>query len=80
MNKLLKYISPRKHWLTALLLGTVMPAFAQKAERPNIVLILVDDLGFSDIGPYGATDIETPNLDKLAAEGLKLKEFYNNSI
>jgi len=80
MNKLLKYISPRKHWLTVLLLGTAMPAFAQKAERPNIVLILVDDLGFSDIGPYGATDIETPNLDKLAAEGLKLKEFYNNSI
>ncbi|WP_432710831.1 arylsulfatase [Pedobacter sp.] len=80
MKTLLQNISTLKHWLPVLLLGTLAPAFAQKTERPNIVLILVDDLGFSDIGPYGATEIETPNLDKLAAEGLKLREFYNNSI
>ena len=61
--------------LTLILSGQV---FAQK--KPNIVLILVDDLGFSDIGPYGASEIETPNLDRLASEGLRLKEFYNNSI
>jgi len=58
----------------------VQVAAAQKKQKPNIVLVLVDDLGFSDIGPYGATEIETPNLDKLAAGGLRLKEFYNNSI
>lgn len=65
--------------LTALLLGTTS-AQAQKVQKPNIVLILVDDLGFSDIGPYGASELQTPNLDRLAAEGLRLKEFYNNSI
>ena len=76
----------KQHLKTYMALALVLPMFstvpalAQKDQRPNIVLILVDDLGFSDIGPYGASEIETPNLDKLAAEGLRLKEFYNNSI
>jgi len=64
----------------AVLVSTAIPASAQKDQRPNIVLVLVDDLGFSDVGPFGASEIETPNLDRLAAEGLRLKEFYNNSI
>lgn len=54
--------------------------FAQQQKKPNIILILVDDLGFSDTGPYGANEIQTPNLNELAKGGLKLKEFYNNSI
>lgn len=70
----------RKLLLTGLMLTGTSFAFAQKAPRPNIVLIMVDDLGFSDIGPYGASELQTPNLDRLAAEGLRLKEFYNNSI
>lgn len=45
-------------------------------DRPNIVLILADDLGFSDIGSYGG-EVETPNLDLLAAKGLRYKQFYN---
>jgi len=49
-------------------------------SRPNIVLILVDDLGFSDIEPYGGTDFHTPNLAALAKEGTRFQEFYNNSI
>ena len=44
--------------------------------RPNIILILADDLGFSDIGAYGA-EIETPNLDRLARGGLRFSQFYN---
>lgn len=48
-------------------------------KKPNIVLILADDLGYSDLGAYGG-EIETPNLDRLASEGLRLREFYNNSI
>lgn len=44
--------------------------------RPNIILIMVDDMGFSDIGPYGS-EIPTPNLDALAAGGLKFSQFYN---
>src|SRR6187549_2375593 len=44
--------------------------------RPNIVLIMADDLGFSDLGCYGG-EIETPNLDRLAAGGLRFTQFYN---
>ena len=46
------------------------------AEKPNIVLIMVDDMGFSDIGCYGG-EIPTPHLDALAAEGVKFSQFYN---
>ena len=46
------------------------------AEKPNIIIILVDDMGWSDIGAYGG-EIETPNLDRLANEGLRVTQFYN---
>lgn len=45
-------------------------------ERPNIVLIMSDDMGYSDIGAYGG-EVNTPNLDQLAAQGLKFTQFYN---
>lgn len=65
-----------------IMLLTSSATIAQKrstATRPNIILIMVDDMGFSDIGSYGS-EISTPNLDRLASEGLRLREFYNNSI
>ena len=43
---------------------------------PNVLMILVDDLGYSDLGCYGS-EIETPNLDNLAANGLRYTQFYN---
>ena len=46
------------------------------ARRPNVVLILADDMGYSDIGPYGASDISTPHLDRLAEEGVRLTDAY----
>lgn len=46
------------------------------ADAPNIVVIFIDDLGYGDIGPYGATLQKTPNLDRMAAEGRKLTSFY----
>jgi arylsulfatase A-like enzyme len=49
-----------------------------KDDRPNIVVILADDLGYSDIGCYGG-EIQTPNLDYLAANGLRFRRFYNTS-
>lgn len=69
-----------KSLLLAAALGAGLTLPAQKNQKPNIILVLVDDLGFSDISPFGASDIQTPNLEKLAAEGIRLKEFYNNSI
>ena len=53
----------------------------QAADRkPNIVHIVADDLGWEDVGFNGCTDIKTPNLDKLAAEGVKLTQFYAQHI
>jgi arylsulfatase A-like enzyme len=49
---------------------------AAQAPRPNIVIILVDDMGFSDVGCYGG-EIETPHIDRLAAKGLRFTQFYN---
>src|ERR1700752_1204445 len=46
------------------------------ADKPNIVHIVADDLGWKDLGFNGATDIKTPNLDKLAAGGAKFTQFY----
>ena len=47
-------------------------------RKPNIVLILNDDMGYSDIGCYGG-EVETPNLDRLAANGLRFSQFYNTA-
>jgi arylsulfatase A-like enzyme len=48
------------------------------APRTNIILIMADDMGWSDLGCYGG-EIETPNIDRLAAEGLLFTQFYNNA-
>jgi hypothetical protein len=52
-----------------------LPAWAG-IQQPNIVHIVADDLGWKDVGFNGCTDIKTPHLDKLAAEGAKLTQFY----
>jgi arylsulfatase A len=49
---------------------------ARAADRPNLVLILIDDLGYGDIGPFGSKLNHTPNLDRMAEEGMKLTSFY----
>ena len=59
-------------------LAIALSATATAAERPNIVLIMADDLGFADLGCYGS-EIETPNLDAMAAEGLRFSQFYNTA-
>ena len=55
------------------------PIKAPKGSRPNIILIMTDDMGFSDIGCYGG-EIETPNLDMLAKNGVHFSQFYNTII
>jgi arylsulfatase A len=46
------------------------------AAKPNFVIIFIDDMGYGDIGPFGSTVNQTPHLDKMAAEGMKLTSFY----
>jgi arylsulfatase A-like enzyme len=48
------------------------------AQRPNVVLIITDDVGYGDFGSYGAPDIKTPNIDGLARDGIRLTDFYAN--
>jgi arylsulfatase A-like enzyme len=50
-----------------------------QSPRPNIVVILADDIGWGDIGPYGATKLKTPNLDRMAARGLRFTNAYCSS-
>ncbi|MEM9657195.1 MAG: sulfatase [Planctomycetota bacterium] len=49
---------------------------ARAAEQPNLVLIFIDDLGWKDVGCYGNSFVETPRIDRLAAEGLRFTDFY----
>lgn len=49
---------------------------AEAAPRPNIILILVDDMGWGDLSCFGNTEAETPHLDRLAAEGIRFSQFY----
>lgn len=51
---------------------------AEASERPNIVFILADDLGYGDLGCYGRSDIETPSLDRLASQGVRFTQHYAN--
>ena len=58
------------------LLGLLPPALAQTDRPPNFVIIFTDDQGYGDIGVYGATGFRTPNLDRMAAEGVRFTDFY----
>lgn len=74
----------RKKWLTLLpaagccVLVSNLQA-KQPEKKPNIIVIMADDLGFGDISAYGATEIRTPNIDRLANEGLRFHNGYATS-
>lgn len=62
--------------LLALLACAALTSLARAAEKPNILFILADDLGYGDLGCYGQQLIATPNIDRLAAEGMRFTQFY----
>jgi arylsulfatase A-like enzyme len=70
---------PNLEWsgvLLGLLLGNIGTFAAQPPEKPNIVILLTDDLGYGDLSCYGATKVQTPNVDRLAAEGMRFTQAY----
>lgn len=64
---------------TILIFISCIGASAQKNAKPNIIFILADDLGYGDVGCYGQQKIETPNIDKLAKNGMRFTQFYSGS-
>ena len=48
-------------------------------EKPNIIMVFIDDMGWADLSCFGNTDAKTPNIDKLASEGIRFEQFYVNS-
>lgn len=70
--------SARLRLLLVLLIGGISSTQAHAQDRlPNIVIIFADDLGYGDIGAFGHPTIRTPNLDRMAAEGMKFTQFYS---
>lgn len=77
-----------KNFLNLLCFGIILSGFtscqekpkdtesSEKPAKPNIVLIFADDMGYGDLGVYGATQWKTPNLDQLAADGVRFTQFY----
>jgi arylsulfatase A-like enzyme len=63
----------------ALLCAGSLSAVAQSTEPPNIVLIYADDIGYGDFGCYGAVAVKTPNVDRLAKQGLRFTSGYSSS-
>lgn len=79
----MKYMSHRSRSPALALAGgfvlsfwIVLTSVGMAAEKPNVVLIYIDDLGYGDLGVYGCTDIPTPNIDRLAAEGVRCTASY----
>jgi len=61
------------------ILSALLLASAHAAEKPNVVFILADDLGYGEVGCFGQKKIPTPNIDKLAEQGMKLTQFYSGA-
>ncbi len=59
--------------------GLAAPHTANAADKPNIIYIMADDLGYGDLGCYGQKEIRTPNIDRLAAEGMRFTDHYAGS-
>ena len=69
---------PRLFALSMLWALALLTPCVDAADRPNVIIMMADDMGYSDIGCYGS-EIETPTLDSLAANGLRFTQFYNTS-
>jgi arylsulfatase A-like enzyme len=64
--------------IAVVMLGGALPTLAADDTKPNIVLIMVDDLGYGDLSSFGAPDMQTPHIDRLMSRGLRFNQFYAN--
>jgi arylsulfatase A-like enzyme len=71
-------LSHLKPLVLAALVAGVFSAVGQSDKRPNIVFIMADDLGYGSLGCYGCPEVKTPNIDRLAASGVRLTDFHSN--
>ena len=72
--KLIRILASVFIFCAALSIGGI----AQTSEKPNILLVLVDDLGYGDLSSYGSEDIESPRIDELMSQGIRFDQFYSN--
>jgi len=66
--------------LWALAFLVLIPGVGWTADKPNFIVIFVDDLGYNDLGSYGSPHIETPSIDGMAAEGIRFTDFYAQNV
>src|SRR5215213_6125592 len=60
-------------------LALAAPLCAAEQKKPNVILIIADDLGYGELGCYGQKKIKTPSLDRMAREGIRFTQFYAGS-
>ena len=66
-------------WMCLAVITVMFPDITYSAEKPNIVLVFIDDMGWGDFSCFGNEDAQTPNIDRLATEGIRFEQFYVNS-
>lgn len=70
----------RRQLIGAMMYSATAGMRAQTASRrPNVIVLVTDDMGIGDLGCYGAADARTPNLDRLASEGVRFTDWHSNS-
>ncbi len=86
-NKLTRYLRKLFGWFVAAFIcllvasplgHTLAAAAGTPAPKPNIILIMADDLGYGSLGCYGSAELKTPNIDRLAAGGMRFTDFHSN--
>jgi arylsulfatase A-like enzyme len=75
----IKKLSISKHLTKAVLFSACLSTFAYGEQKPNIVFILADDLGYNQIGANGGKMIKTPNIDQLAVDGIRFTQAYSGN-
>ena len=67
-----------KQLILASLIAITLPSVAEPDKKPNIILIMADDLGYGSLGCYGSKEIKTPHIDQLASNGMRFTDFHSN--